>query len=104
MSAFAAHDAGLSAGRKPCKENQPEPQSRPQQEATNMTPRRADRPPDDDEPQLSDDDIRWIHEQRKLDAHAEWLRGQVRVLYPWVISIVGAIVAAVVWIKEHVRW
>lgn len=54
--------------------------------------------------ELTNDDIRWIHEQRKLDAHAEWLRGQVRVLYPWVISIVGAIVAAVVWIKEHVRW
>ena len=69
-----------------------------------MTPKLADRPPDDDEPELSTDDIRWIHEQRKLDAHAEWLRGQVRVLYPWVISIVGAIVAAVIWIKEHVRW
>ena len=54
--------------------------------------------------ELTNDDIRWIHEQRKLDAHAEWLRGQVRVLYPWVISIVGAIVAAVIWIKEHVRW
>ena len=55
-----------------------------------MTPRRADRPPDDDEPQLSDDDIRWIHQQRKLDAHAEWLRGQVRVLWPWVVSVDGA--------------
>ena len=69
-----------------------------------MTPKRAELPLDDDEPELSTDDIRWIHEQRKLDAHAEWLRGQIRVLYPWVISIVGAIVAAVVWIKEHVRW
>ena len=69
-----------------------------------MTPKRAELPLDDDEPELSTDDIRWIHEQRKLDAHAEWLCGQIRVLYPWVISIVGAIVAAVVWIKEHVRW
>ena len=68
-----------------------------------MTPKRA-APYDDDTPVLSDDDIRWIHEQRKLDAHAEWLRGQIRVIWPWVISIVGAIVAAVIWIKEHVRW
>ena len=68
--------------------------------------RQPDSVPDPDESslELTDADIRWVHEQRKLDAHAEWLRGQVRVLYPWVISIVGAIVAAVVWIKEHVRW
>ena len=54
--------------------------------------------------ELTNDDIRWIHEQRKLDAHAEWLRGQVRVVWPWVVSIVGSLVAAVVWIKENVRW
>ena len=67
-----------------------------------MTPRKADTP--DDHLELSDDDIRWIHEQRQLDNHAKWLRGQVRVLYPWVISVVGTIVAAVVWIKENFRW
>ena len=54
--------------------------------------------------ELTNDDIRWIHEQRKLDAHAEWLRGQIRVVWPWVVSIVGALVATVIWIKEHVRW
>lgn len=54
--------------------------------------------------ELTNDDIRWIHEQRKLDAHAEWLRGQIRVVWPWVVSIVGALVAAVAWIKENVRW
>ena len=68
-----------------------------------MTPRKAD-PHIDDPPSLTDDDIRWIHEQRKLDAHAEWLRGQVRVVWPWVVSIVGAVVATVIWIKKHVRW
>ena len=68
-----------------------------------MTPRKAD-PHIDDPPSLTDDDIRWVHEQRKLDAHADWLRGQVRILYPWVISIIGALVAGIVWIRDHVKW
>ena len=68
-----------------------------------MTPRKAD-PHIDDPPSLTDDDIRWIHEQRKLDAHAEWLRGQIRVIWPWVLAVVGALVGAVQLIKDHVKW
>ena len=68
-----------------------------------MSPKRA-APDDDDTPALSDDDIRWIHEQRKLDAHAEWLRGQIRVIWPWVVAVVGFLVGAVKLIKDHVKW
>ena len=67
-----------------------------------MTPRKADTT--DEKLELSDDDIRWIHAQRQMDAHADWLRGQVRIIYPWVISIIGALVAAIVWIRDHVKW
>jgi len=68
-----------------------------------MTPRKADQSANDP-PVLTDDDIRWIHEQRKLDAHAEWLRGQIRVIWPWLVAVVGALVGAVKLIKDHVKW
>ena len=66
-----------------------------------MTPRKPDA---DDPPALTDEDIRWIHEQRKLDAHAQWLRGQVRVIWPWVVSILGSVVTATIWIRDYVKW
>lgn len=52
---------------------------------------------------LSQEDIEWIHEQRKQSAHEAWLRGQVKVIWPWVVSVLTALVAAVVWIKDHVK-
>lgn len=67
----------------------------------NAMPRTEKPPPEDG---LTHDDVLWIREQRKQDAHAQWLRGQIRVVYPWVISVVGAIVAATLWIKDHVRF
>ena len=59
---------------------------------------------DDAGDEITPEDVRWIREQRRQDAHAQWLRGQIKVVYPWVLSIVGAIVAAVIWIKDHVRF
>ena len=62
------------------------------------------KPPDETEPdEITQDDIQWIRAQRKADAHAEWLRGQIKVIYPWAISVIGALVAAIIWIREHVR-
>ena len=66
-----------------------------------MTPKHAEKPPDDE---LTPDDIAWIRRQRKLDEHAAWLRGQVRVIWPWAVSVVGALVAALMWIRDHVRF
>lgn len=59
--------------------------------------------PDDGPPHITPEDIQWIRQQRKDDAHAEWLRGQIKIIWPWAISIVGAIVGAVMWIRDHVR-
>jgi len=57
----------------------------------------------DDPPELTQEDLKWIREQRKQSAHEEWLRGQIKVLWPWVIAGITALVAAVNWIKDHVR-
>ena len=67
-----------------------------------MTPPPDKAVPGGDEP-LTNDERLWIRQQIKQHEHEEWLRGQVRVLWPWVVSIIGAIVAAVAWIKEHVK-
>ena len=62
-------------------------------------------PPDDSEfLEMTPDDVRWVRQQRKQEAHEEWLRGQIKVLWPWVVALVGSLVAAVTWIKDHVRF
>lgn len=67
-----------------------------------MTPKRA--APNDEEPELTHDEIHWIREQRKQQQHEQWLRGQIRVIWPWVVAVVGFLVGAVKLIKEHVKW
>ncbi len=73
-----------------------------------MTPRYTpEKPPDhkkEDDEELTHEDIVWIREQRQLDEHAKWLRGQIRVIWPWVVSIIGAVVTAAIWIRDHVRF
>lgn len=67
-------------------------------------PHRKERPPDDLEPpELTDEDIRWVREQRKQDAHAKWLRGQIKILWPYVAAVLGTTVAVLTWIRDHVR-
>ena len=68
---------------------------------TTNKPPRID--PDDDPPHLEPEDILWIRQQRRNDAHEAWLRGQIKVLWPWVVSIVGALVAAAMWVRDHVK-
>ena len=69
-----------------------------------MTPKRAERPPDEDEPELSNDELRWFREQYEQHKYRTWLGGQIRSNWTWVVSVVGALVGAIVWIKEHVKW
>lgn len=58
---------------------------------------------EDDPPTLTHDEVAWVRAQRKQTAHEEWLRGQIKVVWPWVIAVITAVVAAVSWIKDHVR-
>ena len=71
-----------------------------------MTPPHTDRekPPD----HLTEDEIEWIRENREwLDAerksseHATWLRGRIKVIYPWLITVVAGIVAVGDWLMKH---
>ena len=71
-----------------------------------MTPPHPDRekPPD----HLTEDEIAWIRENREwLDAerksseHATWLRGRIKVINPWLITVVAAVVAVGDWLMKH---
>lgn len=53
---------------------------------------------------VTEADVLWIRKQRKADEHATWLRGQVKVIWPWVIGGITAIVAFINWAKDHLRW
>lgn len=73
----------------------------------NTTKRPTEHPPpdlDDDGPELTDADIQWVRRNRKQDDHWRWVRGQVRILWPYVVAVVGTLVAAITWIKDHVRF
>lgn len=51
--------------------------------------------------ELTQDDIHWIHDKRKQDAHEAWLRGRVRVVWPWLVAVVATIVAVGDWLAKH---
>ena len=71
-----------------------------------MTPPHSngEKPPD----RLTDDEIEWIRENRewiesarKSSEHEAWLRGRVAVIWPWVIAVIAALVAAFDWLAKH---
>jgi hypothetical protein len=63
-----------------------------------------EKPPD----RLTSDEIEWLREnkewldaQRKSSEHEAWLRGRIKVVWPWVITILAAIVATGEWLAKH---
>lgn len=63
-----------------------------------------EKPPD----QLTDDEIKWIREtrswvdaQREQSKHRSWL---VKVVLPWVLSVVSGAALAIDWLQKHIRW
>ncbi len=52
---------------------------------------------------LQPEEILWVREQRRQHAHEQWLRGQIKILWPWIVGVVGALVAVASWVKDHVR-
>ena len=59
---------------------------------------------DDIEPgRMTQEDIAWVHAQRRQTAHEDWLRGQIKVIWPWVIAVITALVALLSWVKDHVK-
>lgn len=80
-----------------------------------MTPtkRHPERPPPDeseDSLEVTAEDILWIRQQRRQHEHEKWLRGQIKVLWPWVVAAVSVLVALgsgamslAKWASEHVK-
>lgn len=75
-------------------------------------PQPADRPPDD-EPFTPEERAlirRLLQQAPQLDAivqeeaHATWLRGRVKVIWPWLVAVVAAAVAVVDWVQKHIKW
>lgn len=71
-----------------------------------MTPPHQDRekPPDhltEDEIEWLRDNRDWIEQQRRSVEHEAWLRGRIKVIMPWVLSAIAAVVAAFDWLYKH---
>ena len=78
-----------------------------------MNPPHKDRPPDGDEPFTPEERamLRQLLQQApqlqhivQEEAHASWLRGRIKVIYPWVIALAAAAVAVIDWVQKHIRW
>lgn len=46
------------------------------------------------------DNKEWLDTQRQSSEHEAWLRGRIKVIYPWLITIVGVLVAAGDWLHK----
>lgn len=71
-----------------------------------MTPPHA--PKEKPSDRLTSDEIEWLREnkewieaQRKSSEHEAWLRGRIKVVWPWVITIIAAVVATGDWLAKH---
>ena len=40
---------------------------------------------------LQPEEILWVREQRRQHAHEQWLRGQIKILWPWIVGGAGAV-------------
>ena len=79
-----------------------------------MNPPHKDRPPDGDEPPFTPEEralLRSLIEQApqiqhivQEEAHASWLRGRIKVIWPWIVAAVAAAVAVIDWVQKHIRW
>ena len=73
-----------------------------------MTPPKPDAKPPPDH--LTAEEIEWLREnrafldsQRKAAEHEAWLRGRVKVVWPWLVAIVAATVSVIDWISKHIQ-
>ena len=78
-----------------------------------MTPPHTDKPPDGDEPFTPEERamLRALLQKAPAiehivqeEAHATWLRGRIKVVYPWVIALAAAVVAVIDWVQKHLKW
>lgn len=73
-----------------------------------MTPPKRDQ--DDEDTELTAEDIAWVRLQRRQHEHEKWLRGQIKILWPWAVAVVSLLVALgnaalslAKWASDHVK-
>ena len=64
-----------------------------------MTP-----PPSPESDDLTPEEKAWVRNAVLDDQYTKRLRERIKVVWPWFIAIVSAIVATVDWIQKHIRW
>ena len=57
----------------------------------------------DTEP-LSLDEIAAVRRILEQSKHEARLRGRIRVVLPWFITLLAGIIAAIDWINRHLKW
>lgn len=53
---------------------------------------------------LTDTELQDLRNILRERAHERWLRSRIKVLWPWVVGVVGAVVAIVDWIQRHLTF
>jgi hypothetical protein len=53
---------------------------------------------------LTPDEIRHMRRLMLDDDRATWLRKQVKVWLPWLLTIVAGLWAFIDWVMKHVKW
>lgn len=78
-----------------------------------MTPPHLDKPPDGGEPFTAEERamLRALLQKAPAiehivqeEAHATWLRGRIKVIWPWLVAVVAAAVAVIDWFQKHLKW
>lgn len=78
-----------------------------------MTPPHTEKPPDGNEPFTPEERalLRSLIQKAPViehivqeEEHATWLRGRIKVFWPWIAAAVTAVVAAVDWVQKHIKW
>ena len=56
---------------------------------------------DDDGRPLTPEENAWVRQARRDEQHASWLRGRIKIFWPWVVSVTGGIVWLIDWLPKH---
>ncbi len=53
---------------------------------------------------FTDNELKRLRQLLQDDDRATWLRKQIRVFTPWVVTVVAGIWALAEWLSKHLKW
>ena len=69
---------------------------------------RAEKPPNDEqydgETPLTPAERAHVRRILDEDNKATWLRGRVKIIWPWIAAAAVAVVGVIDWIQKHIKW